>query len=296
MNNTLNFKKLSDSNLHLAVKNLTKEERRLTKIIIEHIAEVDRRKIFLTMGYSSLFAYLTCEIGYSEGAAQRRIDAARLLQVVPEILEKIENGKIHLGQITKMQKICRQVKRESGARVNLDLQKQILVKLENKSSAQTDLILAQEFHRPVESQTKFHVQQDESARTEMSFTKEERELLQKAQEILSHQAGGDLKATILKMALDVVAKRASQTQKSKSQNQKTQPTATAAVTPKQRAQVFLRDESCQFIDRRTGKICGSKFFLQVDHIQPRWAGGTNHLHNLRAMCANHNRFRYQAGL
>jgi hypothetical protein len=29
---------------------------------------------------------------------------------------------------------------------------------------------------------------------------------------------------------------------------------------------------CQFKDSRTGKICGSKHFLQVDHVEPRFAG------------------------
>ena len=70
------------------------------------------------------------------------------------------------------------------------------------------------------------------------------------------------------------------------------------LTRKIRDQILKRDHCCKFIDKQTGKICGSKWRLHVDHIQPVWAGGVNEIHNLRILCANHNleRYRAQAGL
>ncbi|MBL7669622.1 MAG: HNH endonuclease [Bdellovibrionaceae bacterium] len=50
-----------------------------------------------------------------------------------------------------------------------------------------------------------------------------------------------------------------------------------------------RSQGCQFRDAKTGKICGSKRFLDVDHIQPRFAGGGNEPFNLRPMCSSHNK-------
>ena len=76
---------LKDNDLNQKVKNLAKKEREITQEMIAYIAEVDRRQLFLRMGYPSLYAYLTLEIHYSEGAAQRRIDAARLFHRVPEV-------------------------------------------------------------------------------------------------------------------------------------------------------------------------------------------------------------------
>src|SRR6185312_1421785 len=142
------FKNLTDSELTEKIKSLAREERELTRNIIEHIAEIDRRKTFLALAYSSLFEYLTKEIGYSEGAAQRRIDAARLLQRMPEVAEKIEGGTLNLAQISKLQRTVRLAKKE-GRKVEVTDQHAILEKLENKSAEQTDLILAKEFDLPV---------------------------------------------------------------------------------------------------------------------------------------------------
>ncbi len=137
---------LNDQELHLEVKNLASQERKLTEKILWHIAEVDARKLYLGMAYSSLFDYLTKEIGYTVGSAQRRIDGARLVQKIPEVANKIKEGTLNLGQISKLQCVQRQFKKESGTTVSLIEQRNLLQNLENKSLEQTDLILAQHFN------------------------------------------------------------------------------------------------------------------------------------------------------
>lgn len=51
---------------------------------------------------------------------------------------------------------------------------------------------------------------------------------------------------------------------------------------------------CQYRDPQTQKQCGSKWFLQVDHRQSKWAGGTSDLQNTNLLCAFHNRKKYRA--
>ena len=144
--------KIADQDLHLQVQDLATQERRLTKIVIEHIAEVDRRKLFLKMAYPSLYEYLTRGIGYSEGAAQRRIDAARLLLIHPQMGEQIAQGTLQLSQVSKVQRICRQIKKDTGTRVTAEKQKTVLGKIQNQNAKQTDLILAQEFNVKLQNQ------------------------------------------------------------------------------------------------------------------------------------------------
>lgn len=219
---------LNDTELTDKIKSLAREERELTRNIIEHIAEIDRRKTFLVMAYSSLFEYLTNEIGYSEGAAQRRIDAARLLQRVPEVAEKIEVGTLNLAQISKLQRTMRLAKKD-GRKVELADQRAILEKLENRTGEQTDLILAKEFALPVETEARTHIQRDESVRVEITFSKEEMALINQARDILSNKTGGSLKETLLEMAGKIVAEGAAAARTRKAVIARANSTAMVAV-------------------------------------------------------------------
>jgi hypothetical protein len=77
-------------------------------------------------------------------------------------------------------------------------------------------------------------------------------------------------------------------------------------------QILKPGACCEYQDPKTHRICGSKVFLNVDHIKPRWAyslenafkGVTgadssqqeiemNSVQNLRVLCASHNKFRYK---
>ncbi len=310
---------LNDTELTDKIKSLAREERELTRNIIEHIAEIDRRKTFLAMAYSSLFEYLTKEIGYSEGAAQRRIDAARLLQRVPEVAEKIEVGTLNLAQISKLQRTMRLAKRD-GRKIEVSDQRAILEKLEHRSGEQTDLILAKEFALPVQIEERKQIQRDESVRVELTFSKEEMALINQARDILSNKTGGGLKKTMLEMAGKIVAERAAAGRTRKAVIARASSTATVAVkmpapvktapaataterppvsaprtlTPRLRKDILNRDRCCQYRDKTTGRVCGSTRFLEVDHVQPRFAGGSNATENLRILCRNHNGYRYWA--
>jgi len=198
------LKQMGDSLLHEKIKSLAAEERHLTGLVLEHIAEVDRRQLYIPMAYSSLFDYLTKAIGYSAGSAQRRIDAARLLRKVPEVLVEFESGAIHLSQISKLQRACRQVKKESSLIVETSMQKEIIEKLKNKNNDETDLILAQELNIKIVKDDKTRTQRNESVRVELTFSKEEMVLIRRAQDLLSHKTGGGLKETIVEMAKKVV--------------------------------------------------------------------------------------------
>lgn len=297
------MKQITDLVLNQKIKSLAAEERSLTKEILLHIAEVDRRKLFLKMAYPSLFEYLTKEIGYSAGAAHRRIDAARLIHKVPEVSASIENGSLHLSQISKVQRICRHIKKESGKTVEVTIQKEILQKIENKNSEQTDLILAQEFNVEIKTAEKKSVQRDESVRVELTFTKEEMELIKKAQALLSNKTGGGLKDTLVEMADKIIKAHAPRTNalaintpRGKKSTSTVEVKLLRSVTPKLKKEILNRDQSCQFISPQTGKKCNAKHFLEIDHIEPRYLDGPNAPQNLRVLCKSHNMFRYRAML
>ena len=60
-----------------------------------------------------------------------------------------------------------------------------------------------------------------------------------------------------------------------------------------RREVWRRDQGCcTYVDRHTGRRCGSRFFLELDHIVPVARGGAAEPGNLRLRCAAHHRYRH----
>ena len=58
-------------------------------------------------------------------------------------------------------------------------------------------------------------------------------------------------------------------------------------------EVWQRDQGCcTFVDRHTGRRCGSRFFLELDHVVPVAVGGGAEAGNLRLRCAAHHRYRH----
>jgi hypothetical protein len=64
------------------------------------------------------------------------------------------------------------------------------------------------------------------------------------------------------------------------------------IPAKIRKQILLRDQKgCTFKDLKTGRVCGSRRGLQLDHIMPFSWGGEHSVENLTLRCGAHNRFR-----
>jgi len=102
MNSFLSLKNKNNQTLILDLKDLVSRERQLLTEVLHHLREVEIRHLYLERGYSSLWAFATEELGYSESAAQRRIQAMRLLKEIPEVEEKIESGRLSLSVASQL--------------------------------------------------------------------------------------------------------------------------------------------------------------------------------------------------
>ena len=90
---------LSDDQLLSKVQALAKGEQQATARLIAGLAEVERRRLFLGEGYTSLFTYCTDALHLSEHAAYARIEAARVAQRFPVVLEQLANGELTLTAV-----------------------------------------------------------------------------------------------------------------------------------------------------------------------------------------------------
>lgn len=298
---------------------LVQTERKITEQVLEHIVEIDRRKIYLEKAYPSLFEYLVKGYGYSPSSAMRRIESARLLKEIPEVSEKLKSGAINLSQLAKVQQTVRAVQKTSHLKICTQQKKELLNLIEFKTQAKTELILAQKFDLPPTHLEKEKVHRNESITLTMTFSKEQMAILEKAQNLMGHMVSGQKWAELFThLAEKEINRRSPKVEIKKIMNQNGQTkiekhtdvtkqknqSPRLEVRPKHislktRKEALNPDTACcQFRDPATNKTCGSLKFLQIDHIQPRWAGGLNDPSNLQVLCAQHNRYSYktQSGL
>ena len=94
---------LSDRELLAQTSNLARVERHLQGAIIDHLAEIEARSLFLRRGFASLFEYAVRELGYSDAAAGRRIAAMRLCADNPHTRERLRDGSLSLSAVAELQ-------------------------------------------------------------------------------------------------------------------------------------------------------------------------------------------------
>jgi len=69
------------------------------------LADFDRERRWLELGYTSLFYFLHRELGLSKGAAFYRKTAAELVQRYPEIVEPLRRGQLCITSMVELAKV-----------------------------------------------------------------------------------------------------------------------------------------------------------------------------------------------
>lgn len=287
-----NIRQASDHELMSNFEFLVKTERKITHQVLQCILEIENRKLHLDRGYSSLFDFMVKGHGYSESAAYRRIQSARLLRQVPEISKSIESGSLSLTQVSQLSTALRQkeVKLQNMSVATKDKVQKILKTIENKNTAETRLVLTQALDWKPQKLEHAEIQKDESVNLGLNFEKSEWELMEKLRAWLSHQ-NPSLKWKDLLLLL-------AQKELKEPPQRKATPERKWVVSLKntekaisRRVRVEVRKAAghqCEYRDPKSGRRCEASHFLEIDHRLPRALQGGNELQNLRLFCRSHN--------
>ena len=141
-------KKLSNQQLLSQTKLLVQKERNTHIQVLHHLEEIDSRKLYLELSFSSLFDYTVKELGYSEGAAYRRIKAMKLCRDLPDTENRLQSGKLSLSSASQLQaffeKQAKKIKAEkTKTEIKLSHQTQEDKKTDRVSKiAQNDFIIS----------------------------------------------------------------------------------------------------------------------------------------------------------
>ncbi len=310
----MNLKFINKIDLDLRIRSLHLKEKNLLQEILWTIKEIDSRRMYLDFGYASLFLYLTQGVGYSEGSAQRRIDGARLLREIPEVSQLIQSGELQLSQVSMLQKASRLAFKKLNIKITSEQKKDLIQKLVQKKHSQLEsqYVIASFFELPTLQDIRKTKQSDESVRLELTISKELFAKIEKAQQLLSHSVPTADLIKYLEYVTDKVIEAKTNIKplatalnenkiKNRNLSKKADHRQMAALNAKNnrrsistdtRKLIFNSNSYCQYKDPLTGKLCQSKWFLQIDHRQPKWANGANAFENLQILCSNHNRMKY----
>ena len=107
-----NLKRMSNDQLLLQTKNLVQKERQINIQVLQHLQEIEKRKLYLKRGFPSLFEYAIKELDYSHSAAYRRIKAMRLCRDIPQATSKIKTGSLNLTTASQLQTFFEKKKRK----------------------------------------------------------------------------------------------------------------------------------------------------------------------------------------
>ena len=105
---------LPDYLLLAQTRQLARHEQALQILVLDHLREIEARRLHLTRGYGSLFDYVVHELGYTAAAAWRRIKAMRLCSQTGAARELLQDGKLNLSNAAQLQNLFERSDRSRG--------------------------------------------------------------------------------------------------------------------------------------------------------------------------------------
>ena len=312
---------LSDRDLLASTQAAAKSERKVSADLLAHIAEVDHRKLYRKEACSSMFTYCTERLGLSEDAAAKRLQVARKVRELPELLDALALGRVHLTGLKLL-----------VPHLNADNCTRLIERAEGKSKRKIEELVAELAPRPdvparlrklpaprptpvrpppvsipaepalLEQPPRVETRPPRRlvlaplapARYKLELTADQAlyDKIGKARELLRHRVpSGDLVEVIdraVTLLVDKLEKErfglTSSPRKSKAELDQD----SRHIPNRVKRAVHDRDGGqCSYIDGR-GRRCTAHGMLEYDHIVPFAMGGKSDVDNLRLRCRPHN--------
>ena len=294
-----------------------------TATLLAHIAEADERRLYLPLGYSSMYQYCVREFRMSEDVAHKRIRVARAARRFPAMYEWIADARLNLSAALLL---APHLTGENAA--------ELLTASAHLTNAAIELMLAERFATPdllaSAGDTTPHFAEpepavrrvvpsnaSESAEWEVPLSpevptplspirrtrpvlldQETCELLERARELLGHAVPKGDPATVIKRAVTELVDRLERRKHGKVDRPRVSRGSSKGrhVCAEVRRAVSDRDgERCAFISRE-GRRCEERCQLEYDHIVPVAQGGQSTIANVRLLCRAHNQYAAECEL
>lgn len=321
------FEGLSDTNLLSAAEHLAVTARTSTADLVAALAELDKRRLYLGLGYSSLFVYCTSRLHLTGGEAFNRIEAARAVRRFPALLPHLSVGSLSLTAIRLLAPHltlanCDSLVKSAEFQGTRAIEKlvahlrpqppvpSVVRKLPTPAVSATRatpsaLFVADTLVEPQRQVVLTPPAAPASHRTivkplsaahykiQVTFGVDAHDKLRRAQALLRHQIPGGDPAQVLERGLDALLERllkqkAAQTDSPQPSKERNNDSRHIPAAVKR--EVWKRDEArCAFVSPG-GRRCSETGFLEFHHVVPYARGGTATIGNIQLRCRAHNAY------
>src|SRR6478609_4785191 len=129
--------RLGNSELLAGLWTVVRQSNELTAQVLAHLVELEERMLHLELGFASVFSYWVEALGMSEGAAGRRVAAARVCRRFPSVFERVARGQLHLCALCAL-----------APHLTADNATKLMDACRGKTRRQVEELLAVRFPRP----------------------------------------------------------------------------------------------------------------------------------------------------
>jgi hypothetical protein len=319
---------ISSDRLTARLYELRVEERQRLVEFLAYLAELERRRLHLDLGFTSTFAFCTDHLGLTKAAAYRRTTAARLLGRFPVVATYLADGRLNLTTLVELREVlCEEKLGEildrAAGRSEEDVKMlvaalrpqpeppDLLHRLPAPSASSGPVLTAPDVTEPtipapaalalspppppppLPPVRVAPIAEDRYV-VRASVGKEFVEDLKTVRALLSHQIpDGDLALVLhecLRIAAGVLTKRRKGA--GKPAPAPTEPSRAQARTrhipASVRDEVWRRDEGRCAFVAETGRRCNSRWQVEFHHRIPFARGGPSTVDGLELRCRRHN--------
>jgi hypothetical protein len=285
--------------------------------LLVHLGEIDHRKLFLEAAFPSMFAYCVGEFRFSEDAAYSRILVARAARELPAMIGALRCGQVHLTGLRLL-----------APHLTGENHRELLAQAAGKTKSEIEELLARLAPRPAiaptirklpersaptsaeplalrlapapatapreDCRTVIAPLAEETYKVQFTASRELRDKLKQAQDLLRHRVpDGDL-ARIVEKGLDLLIDQVKKERFAVGRKPRQQSAAATQETPSRhvpgpiRRKVYERDcGRCTFVDEG-GHRCPETGNVEFDHVD---GFARTHVHDpdrIRLLCRAHN--------
>ena len=303
--NFSDVKLLNDQELIHRTERLVEQERQIVQVLIWHLQEIQDRKLFLAMEYTSMYECLIGHFKMSDTTAYSRIKVLKVMEEIPQVSESLKSGELNISSIALAHSFIERHQKTTGEELSQDDKIELMESLKNKTTSEVKELLARCNPETALPYDEVRPLTESHSQMRSTVTKELLEKMEYLKSLLSHEEIYPSHEDLLSKAFDALIEKV---EKKKGLHQRKvnsidsegpKPTPIFEKPAKQQDHsryisrdikrfVFKRAQGrCEHI-HASGERCSSRFQTQFDHVIPFSKGGPSTFQNIQLLCRVHN--------